>query len=143
VTEIRDGSLVVEMKSGSYSPQIHMRVKATTPALDAIVIRGSSDVDVKGLTGDKFELQVDGSGDAKASGKVATLVAKVNGSGDLNLADVEARDATVEISGSGDVDVWATESVVVSVAGSGDVTYRGDPKKVTKSVAGSGSVRKR
>jgi hypothetical protein len=143
VTEVRDGTLVVEMKSGSYSPQIHMKVTTTTPAVEAVRIRGSSDVDVKGLAGERFELEVDGSGDAKASGKVGSVVAKVSGSGDLNLSDVEARDATVEISGSGDVDVWATESVAVSVAGSGDVTYKGDPKKVTKSVAGSGSVRKR
>lgn len=143
VTEVRDGKLVVEMKSGSYSPQVHMKVTATTPGLDAVVIHGSSDVDVKGLSGDRFALEVDGSGDAKASGKVGSVVAKVNGSGDLNLSDVEAREATVEISGSGDVDVWATESLAVSVAGSGDVTYKGDPQKVTKSVAGSGSVRKR
>lgn len=142
-TEVRDGTLVVEMKAGSYSPQVHMKITTTTPAVEALVIHGSSNVDLKGLAGERFELQVDGSGDAKASGKVGTVVAKVNGSGDLNLSDVEARDATVEISGSGDVDVWATESVAVSVAGSGDVTYKGDPKKVTKSVAGSGSVRKR
>ena len=142
VTEVRDGTLVVELKSGSYSPSVHMKATATVPALEAIGIHGSSDVDVTGLTGDRFELSVEGSGDAKASGKVGTVVAKVAGSGDLNLSNVEARDATVEVSGSGDVEVWATESLTVSVAGSGDVGYKGEPK-LTKSVAGSGSVRKR
>jgi hypothetical protein len=143
VTEVRDGTLVVEMKSGSYSPSVHMKVSATVPALDAIAIHGSSDVDVTGLSGDRFELSVEGSGDAKASGKVGTVVAKVAGSGDLNLSNVEARDATVEVSGSGDVEVWSTESLTVSIAGSGDVGYKGDPPRIAKSVAGSGSVRKR
>jgi hypothetical protein len=142
VTEVRDGKLVVEMKPGSYSPSVHMKAYATVPAIEAVAIKGSSDVDVTGLSGDRFEFSVEGSGDAKASGKVGTIVAKVAGSGDLNFSNVEAREATVEVSGSGDVEVWATDSLTVSVAGSGDVGYKGDPK-VTKSVAGSGSVRKR
>jgi hypothetical protein len=143
VTEVRDGTLVFEMKPGSYSSAVHMKAYVTVPAIEGVVVRGSGDVDLTGLSGDRFEYRVDGSGDAKASGKVGTIVAKVSGSGDLNFSDVEAREATVEISGSGDVDVWATESLAVSVAGSGDVTYKGEPAKLTKSVAGSGSVRKR
>ena len=142
VTEVRDGTLVVEMKSGSYSPSVHMKVYATVPSLAALAIRGSADADVTGLSGDRFELSIEGSGDAKASGKVGAVVAKVAGSGDVNASNVEARDATVEVSGSGDVEVWATDSLTVSIAGSGDVGYKGEPK-VTKSVAGSGSVRKR
>lgn len=143
VTEVRDGTLVVEMKSGSYSPSVHMKAYATVPSLEALTIRGSADAEVTGLSGDRFELSIQGSGDAKASGKVGAVVAKVAGSGDVNASNVEARDATVEVSGSGDVEVWATDTLTVSIAGSGDVGYKGDPKKVTKSVAGSGSVRKR
>jgi len=142
VTEVRDGTLVVEMKSGSYSPSVHLKANATVPSLESLAIRGSADADVTGLSGDRFEVSIEGSGDAKASGKVGTVVAKVAGSGDVNVANLEARDATVEVSGSGDVEVWATDALTVSIAGSGDVGYKGEPK-LTKSVAGSGSVRKR
>ncbi len=143
VTEVRDGTLVVEMKSGSYSPSVHMKAYATAPSLESLAIHGSADADVSGLSGDRFELSIEGSGDAKASGKVGAVVAKIAGSGDINASNVEARDATVEVSGSGDVEVWATESLTVSIAGSGDVGYKGDPNKITKSVAGSGAVKKR
>ena len=42
----------------------------------------------------------------------------------------------------GHADVWAEESLSVSVAGSGDVRYKGEPKKVEQSIAGSGSVKR-
>jgi len=143
VTEVREGTLVVEMKPGSYSPRVDLKIVATVPALDAGSVSGSGDLALTGIAGDKLKIRISGSGDARASGKVKDLSAGVSGSGDLRLGDLESADAEVEISGSGDVDVWATESLAASIAGSGDVTYKGDPKKVTKSVAGSGGVRKR
>jgi hypothetical protein len=143
VTEVREGTLFVEMKSGSYSPQVGLNLVATAPALESVVVRGSSDVDVAGLAGDRFSIEITGSGDAHATGKVGTVTARISGSGDLHLADLEAREANAEISGSGDIEVWATEALGASVSGSGDVTYKGDPTRITKSVAGSGHIRKR
>ncbi len=143
VTEVRDGALVVEMKSGSYAPTTAMKLVATVPALDAMIVRGSSDAVLNGLTGERFTVQISGSGDVRASGKVGAVAAKITGSGDLRLLDLEAREAVVEVSGSGDVDVWATEALVASIAGSGNVSYKGETAKVTKSIAGSGSIRKR
>jgi hypothetical protein len=37
--------------------------------------------------------------------------------------------------------VWAREALSASVAGSGDVRYRGEPR-VSRAVAGSGSVKR-
>lgn len=48
---------------------------------------------------------------------------------------------SLRISGSGDVTLWAKESLTVKIAGAGDVRYFGDPA-LTKSVAGAGSVRR-
>ena len=138
-TEVREKALVIEMESGSYSPKVGMKIEATVPALRGIAIKGSSNVHVSDLAGDSFTVAISGSGDAHATGKVEHLDASISGSGDLKLAELEARDARVQISGSGDVEVWATEALTASIAGSGDVRYKGEPK-VTKSVAGSGSV---
>jgi len=141
-TEVRDGSLVIGMKPGSYSTRVDLRVAITTPGLEALSIQGSSDAELSGISGETFSAEILGSGDVRASGKVDRLEAAVSGSGDLRLDGLESREAKVGISGSGDVDVWATEILVASVSGSGDVRYRGEPK-VTKSVAGSGSVARR
>jgi hypothetical protein len=141
-TEVRDGTLVIEMKNGSYSTHLGLKVSATAPALESVSVRGSSDVDASGLKGERFAVQIAGSGDVRASGKVDRLEAGIAGSGDLRLFELEARDARVDVSGSGDVEVWATEVLSAAIAGSGDVRYKGEPR-VTQSIAGSGSVARR
>jgi hypothetical protein len=140
-TEVKDGTLEVGMKSGSYHFTHGLKVAITTPVLEKISIAGSSDVDVSGLKGERFGASIAGSGDLRASGQVESLEASVAGSGDLQLDDLESRDAQVSIAGSGDVRVHATQSLDVKIAGSGDVVYRGDPK-ITRSIAGSGSITK-
>jgi hypothetical protein len=138
-TEVKDGTLHIGMKSGSYRFTRGLKVAITTPELDKVSIAGSSDVDVSGLQGAHFAASIAGSGDLHARGHVDTLEASVAGSGDLKLSELESRDAKVSIAGSGDARVNATQSLEIKIAGSGDVRYRGDPK-VKQSIAGSGSV---
>lgn len=138
-TEVRDGTLVIAMKSGSYHFSKGLKVAVTMPELEKVSIAGSSDVDVSGLAGASFAADIAGSGNLHATGRVEKLDASIAGSGDLKLADLESRDAKVHIAGSGGARVHATEALEVKIAGSGDVVYRGDPK-LTRSIAGSGSV---
>jgi Putative auto-transporter adhesin, head GIN domain len=140
-TTVKDGTLEIAMKSGNYHFSKGFKITVTTPELEKVSIAGSSDVEVSGLQGSRFTASIAGSGDLHASGHVDTLEASVAGSGDLKLADLESRDAKIHIQGSGDARVHATQTLDVKIAGSGDVVYRGDPK-VTRSIAGSGSVSK-
>ena len=52
---------------------------------------------------------------------------------------IEAREAEVRATGSGDVEVSAAERLAVRLDGSGDVTYAGDPA-VTRELDGSGDL---
>jgi hypothetical protein len=138
-TEVVDGTLKIGMKSGRYHFTKGHKIAISTPALEKFAISGSSDVDIGGLDGERFEASISGSGDLHARGRVGSASGSISGSGDLDLRDLEARDVHVSIAGSGDARVNATEKLDVKIAGSGDVQYRGSPS-VTKSVAGSGSV---
>jgi hypothetical protein len=140
-TEVKDGTLEIGTKPGSYHFTKGLKVAVTTPELEKLSIAGSSDVEVSGLAGQRFSASIAGSGDLHATGRVDSLEASVAGSGALKLADLETREAKVHIAGSGDARVHATETLDVKIAGSGDVIYRGDPK-VTRSIAGSGNVSK-
>jgi len=140
-TEVKDGTLRIGTKPGSYRFSKGVKVAITTPELEKVSIAGSSDVNVSGLAGPRFAADIAGSGDLHAAGRVDKLDASIAGSGDLALVELESRDAKVHIAGSGDAHVHATETLEVKIAGSGDVTYRGDPK-ITRSIAGSGSVSK-
>lgn len=138
-TRVDGGTLVVEMKSGSYSLHVQPVVKVVVPSLVGLEVDGSSDARISRLSGGSFAIDIDGSGDVRCEGAVDALDVDINGSGDVRARELAAKRVNVEISGSGDVHVQALETLSVSIAGSGDVRYAGEPQ-VTQSIAGSGDV---
>jgi hypothetical protein len=139
-TEVSGRALVIDTTgnfwSSSHSPVVHI----TVPALTAYGVAGSGDARIEGLSGDKFGVKVEGSGDVKASGKVAHLHLVIQGSGDADLKDLAVDDAAVRIDGSGDATVSPAKTLEVTIHGSGDVSYYGDAVQVTSQVHGSGDV---
>ncbi|HQV37276.1 MAG TPA: DUF2807 domain-containing protein, partial [Flavobacterium sp.] len=63
------------------------------------------------------------------------------GSGDIKAFELVSENAKVNVSGSGDIKVNCTEFIEARVAGSGDIEYKGNPKKVDTKVAGSGTIK--
>jgi hypothetical protein len=105
-----------------------------------ISISGSADAHLNAVTLNDLTTSISGSGNIIASGSANTFTIKVAGSGDVKAVDLKASTVNVKVAGSGDADVWASDKLNVSVAGSGDIRYRGEPKNVSQSIAGSGSV---
>lgn len=113
-----------------------------TPGLH-LSVAGSADVRIDALATEQLELRIAGSGNVVASGRARQLKLAISGSGDADLAALVADDVKVSVAGSGDAQVTADKSLSVSVAGSGDVVYGGAVGTISRSVAGSGSVRRR
>ncbi|UCF67643.1 MAG: DUF2807 domain-containing protein [Acidobacteriota bacterium] len=141
-TEVRGETLVISSKE-SYSSRRGVTVMITVPKLEAVEIAGSGDVTIEGLAGDVFEAEVRGSGDIVGRGTVSDVEAVIKGSGDIDLSSLIADRARASIFGSGDIDLHATQAVDLSIRGSGDITYRGKPEVVKKSVLGSGDIKPR
>jgi hypothetical protein len=107
-----------------------------------ISIAGSGDVTARALEcATRAEVGVHGSGDAVLEGKTRSCAYDIHGSGDINASGFACESAEVEISGSGSVDLAAIADLAVEIRGSGDVTYRGEPKLKRMDVHGSGGVR--
>ena len=68
------------------------------------------------------------------------LDANIAGSGDFHGFELLANNTDVSIAGSGDAEVVSYESIKARVAGSGDIKYKGNPKKEDTKVLGSGSI---
>ena len=160
-TTVEGDTLVVRMKKGSsFSTHHNVVVDVVFTSLTAARQHGSGDLRIDKLSGPKFEstiagsgdLQIDsaqvgqfalsiaGSGDVVISGTADEAHFGVAGSGDINAKNFAAKRVSVSISGSGDAHVNATESIDAKVAGSGDITYSGHPRDVSRRVSGSGSV---
>lgn len=158
-TTVDDGELQVTQRYSviGFSPDVVVAV--TVPDLEGVELTGSSNADITGVTGDTLRIAVDGSadvsaevavetlsinisgsGDVTARGTATELVVEISGSGNVAAASLAARTARVEVSGSGEITVSASETLDASISGSGDVRYTGSPR-VTSDVSGSGDVR--
>jgi hypothetical protein len=102
-------------------------------------VSGSGDISLS-IEATNLYIQVSGSGDIDLSGSAEDLSVKVSGSGDVNAYGVVAQDATVTVSGSADVTLTVKGTLNAKVSGSGDIQYKGNPKKVASKVSGSGDV---
>lgn len=120
------------------------RVKITVIAPDVTKfdIRGSGDIDIRKYDHPTFAVNVSGSGDVDAQGRVQAVAIDNSGSGYINLTNLKAKDAVVDVSGSGGGAVFATEKVKLDISGSGDVELRTEPKTISSEITGSGEVRR-
>lgn len=143
--------------SGSGSIKVEASVSGDLEA----DVSGSGDIDVKGSAA-SFDSDISGSGDVNASlvitgestfsiagsgkiiidGSARELETRISGSGSVRGENFEVEKCTVKVAGSGNVSIHVKEELEVNIAGSGDVRYKGDPKRVNNNSSGSGSVRK-
>ena len=138
-TEVKDGKLTIAVE-GSYSSRIGLKVEIVVPELNGFFCSGSGDAIIQDVQSPSFEASVSGSGSIEASGKTDSVDVRIAGSGDVNLKQLETSDSKVSISGSGSVSVNSRKTVSVDISGSGDVDIYGDSPIVTKSISGSGDV---
>lgn len=139
-TRVIDGELQIDTDGQSMAFHEGLRVEITCPALAGAALAGSGSLRVEGLSGERFEASLSGSGDLWARGNVAQVSLSLTGSGELDCRELQAQTAQVSLAGSGDVRVQAKTSLSVSISGSGDVRYSGAPAQITRSVAGSGTI---
>ncbi|MCI0751386.1 MAG: DUF2807 domain-containing protein [Flammeovirgaceae bacterium] len=105
-------------------------------------VSGSGDVTANLAIAGDADFNVSGSGKIIASGSSQEVEAKISGSGKVLAADLVTNKCEVRISGSGDVEINVKEELDATIAGSGDVRYKGEPKRVNANASGSGSVKK-
>ncbi len=89
------------------------------------------------------DLGVSGSGKIQIQGNAHSVKVGISGSGRVNAGELAVEKCDARISGSGDMEINVKEELEVTITGSGNVTYSGDPKRVNTHASGSGHVRKR
>ena len=160
-TEVSDGLLRIDTGKSRYRVKEPIIIYVPVDSrLKQVVIKGSADIytekslETKALEVDVYgsgdvrlqvdvsslALKIDGSGDIRVGGKTDNLSININGSGDVEVPNLKAEKAVIKVNGSGDVSAYVTEDVDVSIAGAGDVTVKGNPKKVKRIINGSGRV---
>ncbi|HHG86209.1 MAG TPA: DUF2807 domain-containing protein [Bacteroidetes bacterium] len=103
-----------------------------------IKISGSGSIE-QGLRANVVSSKISGSGNIELSGTCNDHSYRVAGSGDLHAFELETRNSTVKIAGSGNAEVRASESLNVSISGAGNVSYKGTPT-IDVNISGSGNL---
>ncbi len=102
------------------------------PSLEAFRVSGVVDGEISGIDSQHFEIEISGVGDIEVAGTCTELEAYVSGVGELDAEDLQCRTVKVRVSGVGEANVYASESVDAAVSGMGDINVYGSPKNVKK-----------
>ncbi|MEN9686475.1 MAG: hypothetical protein RLZZ28_2261 [Bacteroidota bacterium] len=103
-------------------------------------IAGSGDIALAVNT-PEITVEIAGSGTVSLSGETRNEKIQISGVGDFKGEDMKAENVQVKVAGSGDVKLFASNTLDVKIAGVGSVYYKGSPA-VTQHVSGSGEVKK-
>lgn len=106
----------------------------------SINLSGSCDIKME-LKAPKIDADLSGSGSITLKGEAKDFEVGGSGSTDVHCFELLTENTSVQISGSGSAEVFASIKLDVSVSGSGDVKYKGNGV-VSQSISGSGSVKK-
>jgi hypothetical protein len=111
------------------------------PALDMLYVAGAVNADME-LDADSLNIHISGAASVTMRGTAQTLDISAAGAANVNAFDMKAVTVTVNVAGTGSIDVYASGTLYVSVAGVGRVRYDGDAV-LTRNVAGVGTVTRR
>ncbi|WP_425235050.1 head GIN domain-containing protein [Ulvibacterium sp.] len=164
-TEVKRGTLVIRSKDNKHlipSRGEGVFITVSVDEIDKIRLSGSGDfigkktlrtrdMDIQVSGAKHIDLTIDatditiatsGSSNIDLKGNSEELTIRSSGSSNVKAYELEVDEATLELSGSSDVEVTVNESLMSRVSGSGNIQYRGNPDKVFNQISGSGSVSK-
>lgn len=105
-----------------------------------VSLAGAGECELTELRLDHLEIDLAGAARCETQGTARIQEISIVGAGSYEGFDLESEEATVSVAGAGAAEVMVTERLEGSVAGIGNISYRGSPKKITQSVSGLGSV---
>ncbi|MCE3264229.1 MAG: hypothetical protein K0R43_3308 [Pseudoduganella sp.] len=119
-----------------------IRVRYTAPRLYNLESNGSVHTSVQGLAGGPLQVLHSGSGRLEMRGQVDRLDLRHAGSGQLYADGLDSRNAKVNMSGSGRVNIGSVrgDALSVSATGSGSFYARGMVRSLEVQLTGSGSA---
>ncbi|HOJ99109.1 MAG TPA: head GIN domain-containing protein [Termitinemataceae bacterium] len=91
---------------------------------------------------EELQLKVLGSGTVEISGAVEKLEYQLLGSGTLKAQNLSGKEGHISVLGAGNSDLGVFEELDITIAGSGTVTYSGNPR-IKSRIPGTGTIRSR
>lgn len=169
ISELKDGELMIYHKKGKNWISNEWNtigrgyvVVIYAPSLNGITSAGSGAITIEGvLKSDNLSVSIAGSGNLvgqinvgnleiansgssniRLKGNAENVEVKSSGSGNIQCFELVMDACKISKSGSGNAQISVNNSLTASISGSGNLTYKGNPKKISTSAAGTGKIRK-
>ncbi|HEX6428957.1 MAG TPA: head GIN domain-containing protein [Niastella sp.] len=111
-----------------------------TPANLHLQVDGSGNIRINNITTTEINANIEGSGSINVnSGNGNATNLHISGSGLMDMSGVMMKDADASIQGSGNIKLFATQTLNANISGSGTILYKGSPAVKTH-ISGSGTV---
>jgi putative autotransporter adhesin-like protein len=160
---VEDGTLNIDTKDHVWlDPTLPVKIFVTAPSYKEIQNTGSGNItgqtklsnetklDISSSGSGTLQLDVDapeintsvsGSGSMNLTGQTKKFKGDVSGSGGIKAINLMTEESALQLSGSGNIEVYASVMLDASISGSGYVRYKGEAK-VNTNISGSGYVKK-
>ncbi len=141
ITPVIKGDTLSIAADQSFSTQSKIHAKIYGPsALKKMTIAGSSHVKLQGISSDRLEINLSGTSNVSAQGKVQNLIIKIKGSSNVNTKELSAENVSIMTKGSCDAIVTANKKLAVEINGISHITFFGHPDFINKTIDGIGKV---
>lgn len=99
----------------------------------SVTALGRAEVDVNRLAAETVRASASDRADIELSGMAQEAFLENNGSGDIDAGDLRVFSAKAVVNASGDVEVFATQTLDASALGRGKIEYKGVPARINPS----------
>lgn len=138
-TEVKGKTLYVTSNK-SICPKSGLEVNVSIENIERVSAVGATDIVVYGIDNKALEVDLDGSGDIKASGKTKEFIANVSGAVDLDAEGLLSETVQVSVDGASDVVVYASKRLKAVISGVGDIYCHGNPEEIIEDISGVGEI---
>jgi hypothetical protein len=137
-TEITGNTLIIKTVE-SFTTKNRINITVNADKLSSLDILSSGNTTISGITGNNFNLKLSGAGEVKLLGKIDEFDINSDGAPTLNAKDFKANTVIMVMNGAAEASVFASKKLDVKIHGAADVTYYGNPEKITENdiIAGS------
>lgn len=141
-TEVKDGTLYIR-SSKEYDPQGKLQILISTPDLKKFAFSTAGEANLSNIKNDRVEIALNGAGSLTATGETKEVAISLSGAGSIDAKELHAVNASVDSTGVGSIDIYATGHLDAKSSGIGEINYYGKPKTINKQVGGMGAINER
>jgi len=132
----RNGLLIISATDDSIFSDSSVSVTIYMPCLEEFILLGTGEIHSECPV---QKIILAGSGNITVERKTKYTSVILSGTGDINLSGMKVNSADVNLSGEGNIKLYAKDNLGVFISGAGNLIYRGNPV-IKKEISEKGAL---